>query len=74
MTTKTSTIIWTDIDEAPALATYSLLPIVQAFTKGTGVVRRDAGHLALRPDHRQLPREPDPGAAHPRLPRRSSAS
>jgi isocitrate dehydrogenase len=38
MTTKTSTIVWTDIDEAPALATYSLLPIVQAFTKGTGVV------------------------------------
>src|SRR6266508_2292598 len=38
MTTKTSTIIWTDIDKAPALATYSLLPIVQAFTKGTGVV------------------------------------
>ena len=31
------TIIWTKIDEAPALATYSLLPIVQAFTKGTGV-------------------------------------
>ena len=30
-------IIWTKIDEAPALATYSLLPIVQAFTKGTGV-------------------------------------
>jgi isocitrate dehydrogenase len=37
MTTKSSTIIWTEIDEAPALATYSLLPIVQAFTKGTGV-------------------------------------
>jgi len=37
MTTKTSTIIWTDIDEAPALATYSLLPIVKAFTKGTGI-------------------------------------
>jgi isocitrate dehydrogenase len=34
MTTK---IIWTEIDEAPALATHSLLPIVQAFTKGTGV-------------------------------------
>jgi isocitrate dehydrogenase len=32
-----SKIIWTEIDEAPALATYSLLPIVQAFTKGTGV-------------------------------------
>jgi len=37
MPTKTSTIIWTEIDEAPALATYSLLPIVQAFTKGTDV-------------------------------------
>ena len=37
MTTKTSKIIWTEIDEAPALATYSLLPIIQKFTKGTGV-------------------------------------
>jgi isocitrate dehydrogenase len=34
---STSKIIWTKIDEAPALATYSLLPIVQAFTKRTGV-------------------------------------
>jgi len=34
---STSRIIWTKIDEAPALATYSLLPIVQAFTNGTGV-------------------------------------
>ncbi|MBE2888005.1 NADP-dependent isocitrate dehydrogenase, partial [Geobacter anodireducens] len=33
----THKIIWTEIDEAPALATYSLLPIVQAFTRGTGV-------------------------------------
>lgn len=33
----THKIIWTEIDEAPALATYSLLPIIQAFTKGTGV-------------------------------------
>ncbi len=33
----TNKIIWTKIDEAPALATYSLLPIVQAFIKGTGV-------------------------------------
>jgi len=32
-----SKIIWTKIDEAPALATYSLLPIVQAFTKTAGV-------------------------------------
>ncbi|MEE2792200.1 MAG: NADP-dependent isocitrate dehydrogenase [Acidobacteriota bacterium] len=30
-------IIWTKIDEAPALATYSLLPIVQAYTRGTDV-------------------------------------
>jgi len=33
----TSKIIWTKIDEAPALATYSLLPIVNAFTKAAGV-------------------------------------
>src|SRR5262249_37326132 len=32
-----ATIIWTRTDEAPALATYSLLPIVRAFSKGTGV-------------------------------------
>ena len=31
-------IIYTKTDEAPALATYSLLPIVQAFTKHAGVV------------------------------------
>lgn len=32
-----STIIYTETDEAPALATYSLLPIVKAFTKTAGV-------------------------------------
>ena len=32
-----SKIIWTKIDEAPALATYSLLPIVNAFTKAAGI-------------------------------------
>ncbi len=32
-----NTIIWTKIDEAPALATYALLPVVNAFTKGTGI-------------------------------------
>jgi isocitrate dehydrogenase len=57
MATKTSKIIWTKIDEAPALATYSLLPIVQAFTKGTGVSveTRDislAGRIIANfPDH-----------------------
>ncbi len=30
-------IIWSVIDEAPALATYSLLPIVNAFTQAAGV-------------------------------------
>ncbi|WP_415238338.1 NADP-dependent isocitrate dehydrogenase [Seleniivibrio woodruffii] len=30
-------IIWTEIDEAPALATYSLLPIVQQFVKNADV-------------------------------------
>lgn len=32
-----SKIVWTKIDEAPALATYALLPIVQAYTKGCDV-------------------------------------
>ena len=30
-------IIYTETDEAPALATHSLLPILQAFTKGSGI-------------------------------------
>ncbi|CAA7612849.1 NADP-dependent isocitrate dehydrogenase [Magnetospirillum sp. UT-4] len=33
----TAKIIWTKVDEAPALATYSLLPIVQAFTGAAGI-------------------------------------
>ena len=37
MTTKASKIIYTKVDEAPALATYSFLPIVKAFTKAAGV-------------------------------------
>ncbi len=35
--TKKSTIIYTKTDEAPALATYSFLPIVQAFTAPAGI-------------------------------------
>ncbi len=35
--TNTSTIIYTHTDEAPALATYSFLPIVSAFAKACGV-------------------------------------
>ena len=37
MATIKSKIVWTGIDEAPALATYSLLPIVQAFVGGSGI-------------------------------------
>ena len=34
---KTSKIIWTITDEAPALATCTFLPIIQAYTKGSGI-------------------------------------
>ena len=37
MTDTSPTIIYTHTDEAPALATYSFLPIIQAFTKSAGV-------------------------------------
>ncbi len=53
---KLPTILYTKTDEAPALATYSFLPIVQAFTKHAGIAveLRDislAGRiLALFPD------------------------
>ena len=53
---KTAQIIYTTTDEAPALATYSFLPIVEAFTKSSGIeiVSKDislAGRiLALFPE------------------------
>src|SRR5258706_9613093 len=37
MKPETSTIQWTQTDEAPALASYSFLPIVRAFLQGTGI-------------------------------------
>src|SRR5262249_13716396 len=37
MTNTNSTIIYTHTDEAPALATYSVLPIIKAFTSTCGV-------------------------------------
>ncbi|VAW25905.1 Isocitrate dehydrogenase [NADP]; Monomeric isocitrate dehydrogenase [NADP], partial [hydrothermal vent metagenome] len=37
MSTSTSKIVYTLTDEAPALATYSFLPIVKAFTKTAGI-------------------------------------
>ena len=55
--TEKPTIIYTQTDEAPALATYSLLPILRAFTKDAGVTveTRDislaARILAVFPEH-----------------------
>lgn len=37
MTDKIAKIIYTETDEAPALATYSLLPIIEAFTKAADI-------------------------------------
>ena len=37
MTDQTSTIIYTKTDEAPALATYSLLPVLQAYSRSSGI-------------------------------------
>jgi isocitrate dehydrogenase len=37
MTKQTSQIIYTKVDEAPALATYSFLPIIRAFTKSSNI-------------------------------------
>ena len=37
MSDKKAKIIYTDTDEAPALATYSLLPIIKSFTAGSGI-------------------------------------
>src|SRR5215510_16425224 len=61
---STAKIIYTYTDEAPALATYSLLPIIKAFTRAAGVAieTRDislAGRILasfpdrLPPDRRQ---------------------
>ncbi len=49
MTTKTSQIVYTITDEAPALATYSFLPIVESFTKHANInVQKKDISLAAR--------------------------
>lgn len=54
---NTSKIIYTKTDEAPALATYSLLPIIEAFTASSGIdletrdISLAARILAVFPDH-----------------------
>ncbi len=37
MSQNTAKIIYTKVDDAPALATYSLLPIIQTYLKGSGI-------------------------------------
>ena len=59
---STAQIIYTRTDEAPALASYSLLPIVQAFTRAAGVVveTRDislAGRILARFGERLTPEQ-----------------
>lgn len=49
MATKTSKIVYTITDEAPALATYSFLPIVESFTKKATIeIQRKDISLAAR--------------------------
>jgi monomeric isocitrate dehydrogenase len=52
MPTNPGKIIWTEIDEAPALATYSLLPIIRKYTGGSGITIEDGGHLPGRENPR----------------------
>ena len=47
MSDKKAKIIYTDTDEAPALATYSLLPIIKSFTAGSGIRSRQGTFLYL---------------------------
>lgn len=55
--TEASKVIYTKIDEAPALATHSLLPVIRAYTQGSGIAWETwdislAGRiLANFPDH-----------------------
>ena len=64
MTKTNSTIIYTHTDEAPALATYSFLPIIKAFTQTCGIARRDPRHLTCWPDHCGISRKTDRQTAH----------
>ncbi len=58
-----STIIYTITDEAPALATYSFLPIVKAFAAAAGV-EVDTRDISLAGPHpRPVPRAADGRAA-----------
>lgn len=79
-----STIIYTHTDEAPALATYSFLPVVQAYASQAGVTveTRDislAGRiLALFPEFLEegsaFPTPSPSSVTWPRRPRPTSSS
>ena len=61
MTSK-ATIIYTHTDEAPALATQSLLPIVQAFTRHADIDVKTSDIFSLRPYFGGVSRIPDRSA------------
>lgn len=67
MTDRTPTVIYTLTDEAPALATYSLLPIIQTFAKaaGIGIETRDislAARVLCQFNERLTPAQQTPDA------------
>jgi isocitrate dehydrogenase len=67
MTAQTANILYTLTDEAPALATYSLLPIIQAFTQAANVTveTRDislAGRIIANFPERLTPEQQQPDA------------
>jgi isocitrate dehydrogenase len=76
-----SKINWTKVDEAPALASHSLLPILKAYTKGTGVefemadISLPGRILALFPERlREEQRVPDDLARLGELTKRPEAN
>ena len=66
MTEPTYSIIYTHTDEAPALATYSFLPIIQAFAGVVWGPRGNSGHLPCGSHHRELLRASDCRTTHSR--------
>jgi isocitrate dehydrogenase len=67
MTVQPANIIYTLTDEAPALATYSLLPIIQAFTKAANVTIETsdislAGRIIANFPERLTPTQQQPDA------------
>ena len=64
-------IIYTHTDEAPLLATYSFLPIVEAYARTAGVEVETRDISLAGADHRPVPRAADRRAAHRRRARRA---